>query len=110
MNEATAIEIAKNKMQEQNVNDYVIRFRHIRLDSQEVRTISADNEWYIVAERSPFIIVKSKAGIYDFRDTALREIQHVHTGAMTVTNSINQSFTIKFIQLIPKRNKKTTKL
>lgn len=105
MNEITAIEIAKSKMKEQNVKDYVLRFRHLRLDSQEVREISAENELFIMLERMPFFRVKSKAGIFDLQDTALREIQHVHTGKITITNTIAQSMIMMFLHVIPKQKK-----
>ena len=106
MNEITAIEIAKSKMRELNVEDYVFRFRHLRLDSLEVREISAENELFIMLERMPFFIIKSKAGIFDLRDTALREIQHVHTGKITITNTIAQSMIMMFLHVIPQQKNK----
>lgn len=101
MYEVTAIEIAKSKMREKKAEDYILRFRHIRLDSGEKRIISADNQWYIVLEKAYYISVKSKAGIYDWRDQSLREMQHVHTGKITLENAYKTSTTVKFLQVIP---------
>ena len=107
MNEITAIEIAKSKMRELNVEDYILRYRNLRLESQERRTISAENEFYIVIQRNPVIEIKSKAGIYDLQDVALREIQHVHTGKIEIVNKVAQTFTVALLQVIPKQKKAT---
>lgn len=106
MTETLAIEIAKSKMQEQDVKEFVLRYRHIRLDSDQRRTLSADNEFYIIVERMPLIVVKSKAGVYDLQDESLREIQHVHTGKITLINTVAQSMEMKFLQVIPMVDKK----
>lgn len=107
MFETIAIAIAKSKMNEQGVEEYILRHRHIRLDSLRDRIIDAHNEWYILLDQPTFVKVQSKAGIYDLQDIALREIQHVHTGRITLTNSANESATVEFLQLIPIMNTKT---
>lgn len=107
MYETTAIAIAKSKMGEHNIEDYILRYRHIRLDSNQMMNLKADNEWYIIIDRPFYIKVESKAGIYDRRDKALREIQHVHTGGITLHNDYHQSTTVKFLQVIPLMDTKT---
>lgn len=106
MTEALAIEIARSKIRELDVKEFVLRYRHIRLDSDQRRTLSADNEFYIIVARMPLLIVKSKAGVYDLQDESLRELQHVHTGKITLINTVAQSMEVKFLQVIPKVDKK----
>lgn len=101
MYETTAIEIAKSKMRELEVDEYFIRYRHIRLDANETRMIQGDNEWFFIVDRPYYISVKSIAGIYDWRDTALREMQHVHTGQITLENAYHTSTTFKMLQIVP---------
>lgn len=106
MTEALAIEIAKSKIRELDVKEFVLRYRHIRLDGDQRRTLSADNEFYIIVARMPLLIVTSKAGVYDLQDESLRELQHVHTGKITLINTVAQSMEVKFLQVIPKVDKK----
>lgn len=107
MYDTIAIAIAKSKMDELNVENYILRHRHIRLDGSEERILDAQNEWFIIITQTSFVTVKSKVGIYDLQDTALREIQHLHTGKITLNNSYHQSTTVVFLQLIPKMDTKT---
>ena len=44
MNEGTAIEIAEGKMRELGVGeDYILRYRHLRLDPKEKRKLKGEN-------------------------------------------------------------------
>lgn len=102
MNEGTAIEIAKGKMKELGIgDDYIIRYRHLRLDPKEERIIKGGNELFIFIYPYYNITIESKLGIYDLEDEGLNELQHVHRGTVIITNKSNIRLDAKFIQVIP---------
>ena len=102
MNEGTAIDIAKGKMKELGVgDDYIIRYRHLRLDPHEKIEIKAYNEYYILTAPHYRIKITSKTGIYDMRDNGLNEMQHMHSGSIQLQNQASWRLNIRFIQVIP---------
>ena len=108
MNEGTAIELAKYKMKELGVGKkYILRYRHFRLDADETKEIKGENHLYILITASYWVQEKSKAGIYNRRDTGINEHQHVHRGLIELKNQGRWSSEIRFIQVIPilKKNK-----
>ncbi len=109
MNEGTAIEIAKCKMKELSVENYILRYRHLRLDANEKREIKAENHIYILTYPFYNLRIKSKAGIYDLADDGLNELQHVHRGLLQLENQSNVRLDVKFIQAIPMNDNQTKK-
>lgn len=110
MTEGTAIEIARCKMHELGVgNNYIIRYRHLRLDPNEKRTLKAENHIYFLLHSPDFLKVESKAGIYNMLDVAVNEQQHVHTGIIKIENQSAVIEDAKFIQVIPIQIRKQTK-
>ncbi len=111
MNEGTAIDMAKEKMKELKVEDYILRYRHLRLDAKEKREIKAENQIYVLTYPLYNLKLQSKLGIYDLADDGLNELQHVHTGVLKLENQSNIRLDVKFIQAIPlnKRKKIATK-
>jgi len=106
VNEGTAIEVAKSKMKELGVGEnYIIRYRHLRLDSQEKRRIKGENHLYILIQPTYWIKVKSKAGIYNMSDNGINELQHIHRGLIEVENPSRRRLDAKFIQVIPLQKK-----
>ena len=101
MNEGTAIEMAREKMKELRVKDYILRYRHIRLDGKEKRVIKAENEIYVLTYPFYNLKLQSKAGIYDLADDGLNELQHVHRGILELENQSNVRLDVKFVQAIP---------
>ena len=102
MNEGTAVEIAKGKMKELGVGEnYILRYRHFRLDPLEKLTIKGRNELFIFIYPFYNITIESKMGLYDLEDEGLNELQHVHRGTITVTNKSKVRLDAKFIQAIP---------
>lgn len=110
MNEGTAIIIAEHKMKELGVGDnYILRFRHFRLDPNEVREIRGENHLYILTYPFYNIRVYSNAGVYDLEDTGANELQHIHKGRIRLENPTGSRIDAKFIQVIPtgKQTQKT---
>jgi len=110
MNEGTAITIAEHKMKELGVGkNYILRYRHFRLDPYEVREIKGQNHVYILTYPFFNISILSKAGIYDLEDNGVNELQHVHTGKIRIENKSNVRLDAKFIQVIPTTTNKNPK-
>lgn len=102
MNEGTAINIAEHKMKELGVGEnYILRYRHFRLDPLEEREIKGENHIYILTYPFFNIKVSSKAGVYDLEDDGINELQHVHRGIIRIKNKSNVRLDVKFIQVIP---------
>lgn len=102
MTEGTAIEFAKLKMRELGVGDnYILRYRHIRLDPSEKIKVKGENHMYLLIDPEDLIKVSSKAGIYDVQDTAINELQHVHRGLIEVENLDLVRVSARFLQVIP---------
>lgn len=103
MEEGTGIAIAKSKMKELGIaeEDYLIRYRHFRLDPSEKRHVAGDNHHYILIYPYYNVKVESKMGIYDMEDDGVNEMQHVHTGKILLENQSKNRMDVKFIQVIP---------
>ncbi|NOQ75641.1 MAG: hypothetical protein GQ574_26775 [Crocinitomix sp.] len=102
MNEGTAITIAEHKMKELGVGDnYILRYRHFRLDPNEVREIKGENHLYILTYPFNDIKISSKAGVYDLKDDGINELQYVHRGVIRIENKSGVRLDAKFIQAIP---------
>lgn len=107
MNEGTAIEIARYKMCELGIDNYVLRYRHLNLKETEKRIIKAENHLFIFIDPQIDIKIESKAGVYDLKDKTNQEQQHVHRGIITVTNQSASQNNARFIQVIPKEKTKS---
>lgn len=102
MEEGTAMKIAEHKMKELGVGEnYILRYRHLRLDPNEVREIKGENHLYIMTYPFFNITVSSKAGVYDLEDDGINELQHVHRGIIKLENKSSGRLDVKFIQVIP---------
>ncbi len=103
MTEGLAIEIAENMMRERGIKceDYLLRFRHLILNGNETRGISANGELYFLLSPVSMVRVFSRSGVYD-TTVLLNEAQYVHSGEITVTNLDKGLVHVKFLQVIPK--------
>lgn len=103
MTEGLAIEIAENMMRERGIKceDYLLRFRHLILNGNETREISANGELYLLLSPVSMVRVFSRSGVYD-TTVLLNEAQYVHSGEITVTNQDKGLVHVKFLQVIPK--------
>ena len=103
MEEGTGIAIAKNKMKELGIAecDYILRYRHFRLDPNEKREIKGDNHYFILIYPYFNVKLESKMGIYDMEDDGVNELQHLHSGLIKIENQSRIRLDVKFIQVIP---------
>ena len=103
MTEGMAIEIARFKMQEKGIGTaYVLRYRHLLLTSQEKRVFKDRNDVFIIIEPDKYLRVSSQAGILDFLNQGINELQYVHTGIVTLENrDTKRGIYAKILQVIP---------
>lgn len=106
MTEGVAIEILRYQMCELGVDDYIIRYRHLRMKANETRIIKGENSLFVFIDPQANIKVESKAGIYDMREAFINEQQHLHRGIITVTNQSVVQNDARFIQAIPRQKRK----
>ena len=106
MTEGLAIEIARQMMQEQGVNEnYTFRLRHFQLAALATLKIRAHNELYILLNPDNQIRVSSKAGTFNLTDARINEMQYIHRGVITLINQSKGIPThVKMLQVIPKLN------
>ncbi|MBI3136048.1 MAG: hypothetical protein HYZ14_15330 [Bacteroidetes bacterium] len=102
MTEALAIEMAWSQMLELGVSDsYLLRYRHLRIGSQKKRTLRAENQFFYLLEMPLTVTIKSKAGIFNMKDSGVSEQQHVHRGIITLENTGEEISDVRFLQVIP---------
>ncbi len=101
MDEGTALKFAALKMEEQGILKYTTVYRHLQLKPNATLRIAAGSEVYILSHSNAAIRLESTTGVYDQTDTGLNELQHIHTGAITLTNHLGAPTEVKFIQTIP---------
>lgn len=101
MDEGTAIKFGEIKMREQEIKNYLIRYRHFRVDPNSNIEIDASNDLYIITYPYYNVRIESKVGIYDTSDQGINEMQHIHKGTIKVENQSSIQLDVKFIQIIP---------
>ncbi len=106
MTEGLAIEIAKQMMQEQGVNDqYIYRYRHFQLAPLKELELKGHNELILLIRPDQQVLAFSKAGIYNVQDSSINEMQYIHRGVVTIVNQSKEQFIqVKILQVIPKLN------
>lgn len=106
MTEGTAIEFAEQKMRELGFgSNYLIRYRHYRLDQNEKRIIKGENHHFFLIGDPEVIKVKSRMGIFDLNDPGINELQHHHSGRIQIENLETETVSVRFIQAIPQQKK-----
>lgn len=102
MTVALALEYIPRRMNELGIgNNYSIRFRHLMLESQEVVTLEADNQFFILTEETSAVTILSEMGYYDISEALTNEQSYEHQGKITITNNSNYKVHLRFIQVIP---------
>jgi hypothetical protein len=106
MTEGLAIEIAQSKMLELGVgSNYILRYRHFQILATKTIKIKAGDDLFILLLPSSDTRVISRNGIHDLKDTAINEMQYLHTGPIEVKNlHIKDPIQVKFLQIIPHKN------
>ncbi|MBL4898592.1 MAG: hypothetical protein JKX76_02970 [Colwellia sp.] len=98
-----ALEYIKRRMLELGFGDrFLLKYRHLQLQAREVRTIDANNQFYLLIEPDDTIAVSSKFGQYNISDRGINEMQYEHRGTIKVSNISEGYAYAKFIQVIPK--------
>lgn len=107
MTEGMACELAEEKMRDLGLKrkQYLLRYRHLRIDASETRELKAANDLFIVIGAPRGIKIRSKTGVYDLADIAIIEMQHVHSGTTKLTNTGRVFLDVTLLQVIPKIKK-----
>ena len=97
-----AHEYISRRMKDLGISDYYIRLKHFALDPQEVKSIEAYNQFFVLTHEISDVSINSDFGLYDLSDSNINEHSYEHQGAITITNnSVSRAF-VRFIQVIPK--------
>ena len=81
--------------------NYMIRMRHILLQPNEQRTISGQNNLFVMVDPYCDLRVESNAGLFDMSEGQANELQYEHRGDITITNHSIFTNHVRFIQAIP---------
>jgi len=102
-----ALEYIPRRMEELGYgNDYYLRFRHLVLQPAEQVELAAFNQLYILVEEVQDVSVISEFGIFDLSLKNANEMLYEHQGQITIQNNASGIKHIRFIQVIPKHNKR----
>ncbi len=97
-----ALEYIARRMSELCQTDYYLRFRHLRLQPGEGRTLLAQTDLFILVEPPTDVRVHSDVGVFDVTEDGANEMQYEHRGTIRVTNYSIFANHVRFIQIIPK--------
>ncbi|CAN5729305.1 hypothetical protein BH11BAC7_BH11BAC7_21330 [soil metagenome] len=107
MNFAFALDSIPRRMKEMGYGEnYLTRYRHVRIEKTPVTIIQAHNQLLLFIEPLDNIKIESEKGIYNMLDAKINEQQHEHSGTVTITSSNSADVYILFIQVIPLNKKK----
>lgn len=111
MNIAFALDYIPRRMQELGHGDnYVTRYRHIRVEDKEALTLKARNQLlFFISPEVMNLHIKSSRGFFSLTDYTINEQQHEHSGNVSVHNDTGQNMYVLFIQVIPKHKPKESK-
>jgi hypothetical protein len=88
-------------------DNYLLSFRHLTLKANQTIVIKATGEYYyFVGGFSDEIKIISDTGAYDLLNVKLTEMQHEHTGKITIENKNAALLHLEFIVVIPQLIKK----
>jgi len=101
MTAAIAIEYVTRRMQEWGMEDYYIRFRHLRLLPSEQRSLPAFGILFLLVDPPADVRVESDIGIYDVSEDRAGELQYEHQGVLRIKNNAASVNHLRLIQVIP---------
>src|SRR3989338_3877752 len=108
MTESLATEIARAKMHELGITDYLFRYRHFQIPSLKKLELKDHNDTFILLVPDPDTRVNSHSGIYDIKNSAIAEMQYVFSGRITIENqNIKNPIQVKFLQVIANKQNKS---
>ncbi|GAB5417613.1 MAG: hypothetical protein Crog4KO_25980 [Crocinitomicaceae bacterium] len=108
MTEGLALDIAQEIMRDMGFKrkNYMLRYRHLRIDEGTKLVLKGENHLFILTSIPHGLKVQSKAGVFEFDDTTITEMQHVHRGLTWINNTSTRTLDAKLLQVIPKHKKK----
>lgn len=111
MNIAFALDYIPRRMQELGHGDnYVTRYRHVRVQDKETVTIKAPNQLMLfISPEEIGVRLTSSRGFFNLTDYAINEQQHEHSGNVEIHNDTGQNMYALFIQVIPRNKTKASK-
>jgi hypothetical protein len=91
------------KMKAMGVDDnYQLTFRDLIIKKATSLEIDATGQfYYLIAGFSPDISITSESGVYDVSSAIVNEMQHEHTGKITIQNRGSSNLFLHFIVVIP---------
>ena len=101
---ALAIAYMDRRMLEWGIEEYHLRFRHLRLQPSEQRIVLAYGHLFLLVDPPADIRVASDVGVYDPGDAGAAELQYEHQGMIHIANNATTANQLLFIQVIPKLN------
>jgi hypothetical protein len=97
-----ALDYISRRMKEMGyAKDYLIRFRHILLKTNEVREITAYNQIFLLIEPTHDMRIESDVGLFDLSEDHANEMQYEHRGRIILTNLSLSPINARFLQAIP---------
>jgi hypothetical protein len=97
-----ALDYIARRMKEMGYSkDYLIRFRHILLKTNEIREITAYNQIFLLIEPIHDMRIESDVGLFDLTEDHANEMQYEHRGRIILTNLSLSPINARFLQAIP---------
>ncbi len=98
-----ALEYIPRRMKELGYGDnYSLRFAHFVLIANQVVSVDASCQFFILVEEPANMDIESDTGIFNLALTTANEMQYEHQGLMTLKNLAGTINNVRFIQVIPK--------
>lgn len=105
MTESMIHDYVRKRMAEMGHPDFLIRHRHLILDAHTTTELSAHGELYLIlGELEPWLTVSSVQGIYNTGIQNTSELQHEHTGVITIQNQSVFQLPLQLMQVTPKNS------
>lgn len=103
-----ALEYIPRRMEELGYGkQYVLRFRHLVLQPNELLEIPAYNQFFILVEEASDVSVISEFGVFDLSLKNANEMLYEHQGKIKIQNYSASVNHVRFLQVIPKHKSKT---
>jgi len=97
-----ALEYINRRMSEMgNGKNYLLRFRHLLLQGNEARELTAYNQILLLIEPAANVKIESDVGLYDLNEEHANELQYEHRGRIKIVNLSLVPTNVRFLQAIP---------
>ena len=103
MKETMLHDYVRQRMSEHGHANYLLRHRHFILEPNSTLKIDGQGELYVlVGEPAPWVRITSLLGTYDTSIDTTNELNHEHTGVITLENTSSLQAPIQLLQATPK--------